>query len=136
MPRRPSADPMVTLSLKITSSFRQALLAEADGSGQSLSDAIRQRLASTEAPVRGTRAPRRRKLSELGPVSKADPALLRQLAAIGSNMNQLARSANAGALAGSPVAAAAILAHLVVIERALGDLSAALDERVPERKPL
>lgn len=115
----------MTLSLRVTSSFRETLEAEAKSSGDNLSDLMRRRLASSEAPPLGRPAPRRRKLSELGPVSKTDPALRRQIAAIGSNMNQLARSANAGALAGSPIEAIFVLERLLVIERCLRELTSA-----------
>ena len=119
----------MTLSLKVTPSFRQTLEAEAKSSGDNLSDLMRRRLASSEAPPLGRPAPRRRKLSELGPVSKADPALMRQIAAIGSNMNQIARSANAGALAGSPIEAIVVLERLLVIERCLCELTSASEGR-------
>ncbi len=47
-------------------------------------------------------------------VHQADPALVRQVARIGSNLNQLARFANSG-----KAHSISILAHLVAIERAL-----------------
>jgi len=127
MPRKPSPNPLVTLSLKVTPSFRQTLEAEAESCGDNLSDLMRRRLASSEAPPLGR--PRRRKLSELGPVSKADPELRRQVARIGANVNQLARSANAGALAGSPIEAIFVLERLLVIERCLRELISASEGR-------
>lgn len=129
MPRKPSTDPLVTLTLRVPASFRRALEAEAKSSGDNLSDLMRRRLASSEAPPLGRPAPRRRKLSELGPVSKADPALMRQIARIGANMNQLARSANAGALAGSPIEAIFVLERLLLIERCLRELISASEGR-------
>lgn len=115
----------MTLSLKVTPSFRQTLEVEAQSSGGNLSDLMRRRLAISEAPPLGRPAPRRRQPAELGPVSKADPDLHRLVACISSNLNQLARSANADALAGSPIEVVVVLTRLLVIERCLSELMSA-----------
>lgn len=120
MPRKPSTDPLVTLTLRVPASFRQTLEAEARASGVNLSDLMRRRLASSKAPPLGRPAPRRRQPAVLGPVSRADPDLLRQIAALGSNMNQLARAANAGALAGTSIEIVVVLGRLALMQ---GDLN-------------
>ena len=53
------------------------------------------------------------------PVPKADPALLRQIAGIGNNLNQLARWANRDK---SKVEALAVIARLIDIDREVAAL--------------
>lgn len=53
------------------------------------------------------------------PPPVADPALLRQLASIGNNLNQLARVSHWYARRGEAIPAAAILARLIEIDREL-----------------
>ena len=77
-----------------------------------VSELIRSRLDGT----------RRRPRREPPPVS---PDLLRELARIGNNLNQLARAANRR----EPVTATALLARLIEIDRELAALRAAHQRR-------
>ncbi len=60
-----------------------------------------------------------------------EPALLRELARIGNNLNQLARAANRQA----PVPAAALLVRLIEIDRELAALRRAHERPVAELGP-
>ena len=124
MPRRPTPDPLVTLTLRVPLSFRRALEVEAQSSGHNLSDLMRRRLASSEAPPLGRPAPRRRQPAELGAISRADPELLRQIAAVGTNINQLARTANIGALSGTSIEIVVVLGKLALMQHSLNRLIA------------
>lgn len=79
----------------------------AENKGVSLSELVRSSLDGL----------RLRKRREPPPV---DPDLLRELARIGNNLNQLARSANRR----KPVPATALLVKLIEIDRQLADLRA------------
>jgi hypothetical protein len=124
MPAKSSSDPLVTLPLRVPKSLRIAIECEAESLGCTLSDVMRRRIDTVDAPPLGKPAPRHRKRAQLGSVSKADPDLLRQIAVIGSNLNQLARAANTGAIAGTPLNVLAMLTRLLVIERSLEQLIA------------
>lgn len=63
--------------------------------------------------------------SRIRPPAPVDPQLLRQLAGIGNNVNQIARRLNSGEF--SPADRVGILTTLVAIERELSDLRAAHD---------
>ncbi|EWH02008.1 MobC family plasmid mobilization relaxosome protein, partial [Halomonas sp. BC04] len=82
----------------------------------SLSDWLRQCVDGADAVKTGQRRQRRR-LRTL----TADPALLRQLAAIGSNVNQIARVLNTVGL--TPGDHAQLLAELAAIQRELHHLA-------------
>lgn len=84
----------------------------ADGYDVTLSAMVRALLDAT--PLR----PRR-------PVPRADPTLIRQIACVGNNMNQIARAVNAAHVAGAQAFAGDILTELAIIERQLRQL---LDE--------
>ncbi len=88
----------------------------AESRGVSLSDLVRA-LLDGQRP----RRPRR----EAPPV---DPALLRELARLGNNLNQLARAANRQ----EPVPAAALLVRLIAIDRELAALRRAYTRADPE----
>lgn len=53
---------------------------------------------------------------------RADPQLLRHIALVGNNMNQIARAVNAANVAGAKAHASDILIELANIERQLGQL--------------
>lgn len=55
-------------------------------------------------------------------VPRADPRLIRQIACVGNNMNQIARAVNAAHVAGARAHAGDILSELAIIERQLGQL--------------
>lgn len=122
MPAKSSSDPLVTLPLRVPKSLRLAIEREAASLGCTLSDVMRRRMNTVDAPPLGKPVPRYRKRAELGSVSKTDPDLLRQIALIGSNLNQLARAANTGAVGGTPIDVLTVLAGLLSIERSLEQL--------------
>ena len=117
MPRS-SSDPLIPLPVRFPTSTVERLRARADASGVTLSDMLRSHLTLDAAKPLGKPVPRRR-VSKLASVSGLDPVLLRQLASIGSNVNQLAHQVNAGALAGTTMDALALLTELQQIERHL-----------------
>jgi hypothetical protein len=65
---------------------------EAEAEGVTVSDVLRARVADEQ--VKPLNQPRRRRRETLEAGPKTDPALIRELARIGNNLNQLARHAN------------------------------------------
>lgn len=110
MADRPQRQP---LSQRVTLRLPEATAAEwrqrAEAADQSLSDWVRQRVDGADAVQTGQRRQRRR-LRTL----TADPELLRQLAAVGSNVNQIARVLNSVGL--TPGDHAHLLAELAAIQ--------------------
>lgn len=106
----PSAapEPSRWIKLRASAAERARWQALAASRGVNLSELIR-------ASLSGLRLRTRR---EPPPVA---PELLRELARIGNNLNQLARAANRH----EPVTATALLARLIAIDRELGALRAA-----------
>ena len=94
--------------------WREAATAE----GKTLSDWLRARVDASQQTHIAPARPRR----ERDPRHLADPALMRQLAALGSNLNQIARAVNECRLVGSPVYLVELLAMLRSIEEAAGTL--------------
>lgn len=86
--------------------------------GKTLSDWLR---AKVDADQQTHIAPARPK-RDRDPRHLADPALMRQLAALGSNLNQIARAVNECRLVGSPVHLVELLAMLRSVEEAAGTL--------------
>ena len=90
----------------------------ASDEGLTLSDWLRAKVDADQqthiSPARSRR--------ERDPRHLADPALMRQLAALGSNLNQIARAVNECRLVGSPVYLVELLALLRSIEEAAGTL--------------
>lgn len=93
------------LELRLASEVKTAWEEKAAASGMTLSDLIRH-------AVEGTKPPRRKRVD-------VDPALLRQIAQIGNNLNQLARWANRDK---SKVDALAVIARLIEIDREVSAL--------------
>lgn len=110
MADRPQRQP---LSQRVTLRLPEATAAEwrrrAEAADLSLSDWVRQRVDGADAVQTGQRRQRRR-LRTL----TADPELLRQLAAVGSNVNQIARVLNSVGL--TPGDHAHLLAELAAIQ--------------------
>lgn len=117
MADRPQRQP---LSQRVTLRLPEATAAEwrrrAEAADLSLSDWVRQRVDGADAVQTGQRRQRRR-LRTL----TADPELLRQLAAVGSNVNQIARVLNSIGM--SPGDHAHLLAELAAIQRELHHLA-------------
>ena len=103
-----NADSPIWIKVRASSAERARWQGLAAARGVSLSELIRSRLDGTRL------RPRR----EPPPVA---PDLLRELARIGNNLNQLARAANRH----EPVTATALLARLIAIERELRAIRAA-----------
>lgn len=89
----------------------------AESRGVSLSELVRLALDG-QRPRQASRA-----LSRRAP-PPVEPALLRELARLGNNLNQLARAANRA----GPVPAAALLVRLIEIDRELGALRRAHEQ--------
>ena len=103
-----SADSPIWIKLRASRDERARWQALAAARGMSLSELIRSRLDGTR--LRARREP-----------PAVAPDLLRELARIGNNLNQLARAANRR----EPVTATAMLARLIEIDRELAALRAA-----------
>ena len=114
-------DPLIPLSVRLPTSTIERLYEEATAKGCSVSDVLRSHLSLADAKPLGKPRPRRREPMKLGAVSGADPVLLRELASIGNNMNQLARGVNGallgGTLSGTPSECFQILVSLRAIEQ-------------------
>jgi hypothetical protein len=128
VPARLSEDQLVLLSVRVWKSTRDSLRAIAAEGGVSLSDAFRAHLTLTAEKPLGQPIPRRRPPRKLGSVSRSDPELLRQVAAICGNLNQIARAVNTGAVAGTAVQAIELLVLLLSIERQIGVLASPAPE--------
>lgn len=108
MTNSPPVARTTTASLRLAPDELAAWRAAAKAEGLSLSDWLRSRVSR-----RGELAAEPRRSAR-----RADAELLRQLAAIGNNLNQLARVANQG----RPMDRLALLAELSAIERELSRL--------------
>lgn len=93
------------IEIRLTQEEKSAWENKAAASGINLSSLIRH-------AVEGTNPPRRKRI-------EVDPALVRQIAQIGNNLNQLARCANRDK---SKVEALAVIARLIDIDREVAAL--------------
>ncbi len=96
------------IHIKLTANERKSWQVSADAQGLTVADLVRQRMGTAlveRAPVRKRQ------------VKRVDPSLIRELAKIGNNLNQLARWANTYKSAADAVQ---IIAGLAAIDRALG----------------
>ncbi len=121
MARPPADDPLIPLPVRLPTSTVERLRALAVARGCNVSDMLRSHLTLIEAKPLGKPRPRKRE-QNLSAVSGADPVLLRAVAGIGNNMNQLARAVNAGLVGGTPVECVQILASLRSIEAEISEL--------------
>lgn len=104
------------VTLRLPEDTAAAWRQRADAADQSLSDWLRATVDGEAARQTGLRRQRRR-LKTL----TADPELLRQLAAVGSNVNQIARVLNSTGM--PPGDQAPLLAELAAIQRELHALA-------------
>ncbi|MBP6902116.1 MAG: plasmid mobilization relaxosome protein MobC [Burkholderiaceae bacterium] len=131
MPAHHADDPLVLVPLRLPKSLVDAARAEAEAAGCTLSDAVRSRISSSAVQPLGKPRPARRVPPPQGATQVLrDPALVRQIAAIGGNLNQLARAVNSASVAGTPLQAVAVLARLCVIERQLDALGSRREDEV------
>jgi hypothetical protein len=101
-----------TASLRLDPATLAEWRQQADAEDKTLSDWLRSKVdAGQQTYIAPARAKRER-----APRHLADPALMRQLAALGSNLNQIARGVNECRLVGSPVHLVELLALLRSIE--------------------
>ena len=128
VPARLSADPLVLLPVRVRKSTHDSLRAIAAEGGVTLSDVLRAHLTLAAEKPLGQPIPRRRPPRKLGSVSRSDPELLREVAAISGNLNQIARAVNTGAVAGTAVQAIELLVLLLSIERQIGVLASPAPE--------
>jgi hypothetical protein len=119
MPAHRVNDPLVSLSVRIAQSLRDRLNAQAIKAGVTLADQFCSHLTLAEVKPLGVPVKRRRLTQplDIDHARCADPALLRSLAAIGSNLNQVARAVNTGAIAGDRMQAIELLVVLRAMER-------------------
>ncbi len=113
---RPNAeDPLVPFPVRLPTSLAERLRGEAAAKGCTNSDVFRAYLDLANAkPLAKPRPQRAQKYT--GRVNHADPKLMRVLAGIGNNLNQLAHGVNASNLAGEPLAMVHLLSVLRSIE--------------------
>ncbi len=90
--------------------------------GVSLADFVRMRVG--EARLSNQHAPKRQ------PVKRVDPELIRQIARVGANVNQVARWAN---FYKTDADAEQVLSALIVIERDLADVRADFMPKAPQK---
>lgn len=123
-PRTVNALKRVTVRLPATLVTR--LEQEACTSERTVSDVVRAHL-SADPQLQLDRAPARRRRPAAA--SGADPALLRQLASIGGNVNQIARTLNSHVASGQPIDVVRSLATLTLVEQHLYALAIAESSR-------
>jgi hypothetical protein len=107
------------LKIRLTSEELESVRAIAAASGMHMADFVRRRLLDAGAKVQMTDS---RPSIQRGTVSTADPALVRQVASIGSNLNQIARTVNRQALQSQTIQVVEMLAILLAIERQVSEL--------------
>ena len=103
MPAHSASDPLVPLPFRVPASLKLALQRAAESAGSTVSDVLRSRLTLEAVAPLGKSPPRRRTPRQLGSISDADPRLMRELASIGSNLNQISRALNTGLCIGKPL---------------------------------
>lgn len=126
MPANVSPDPMEPITVRLPGSVCRLLRSEVTDD-LSLSDVVRHRLNIEAVEPLFNPTPRKRKPDVVGNVSRADPLLIRQLAAIGSNANQIARALNRHVVSGTAVSGIELLSVLASIERHLSELTSSAE---------
>ena len=106
MPRSASSRRTVVAHARVTPAELAAWNAKASGAGVTLSELLRQAMSRTQTWT--------------APAMEVERERTRQVARIGSNLNQIARWANTHLDELAPVE---VIAHLIAIERALARLS-------------
>lgn len=110
------------ISARLPASLASSLLAEADDLNLTLSDVLRLKLSDADRAIVVTERKVQKVRREYTP---ADPDLLRQIAIIGNNLNQIARTLNKAKLTGTPVDLIKNIAVLTAIEQELNKFSPA-----------
>jgi hypothetical protein len=97
----------------------QGLRDQATKAGCTVSDVLRTYLTLEAVKPLAKAKPRQRQPKELAKPSGSDPLLLRQLSAIGNNVNQIARLINTSWVTGERLQIVDVLTVLVLIEKHL-----------------
>ena len=92
MGRNNSDDPLVSISLRLPNSIVQAIKEKARETRRTQSDIIRSRIENEAVKPLGKPRPRKRPVK--AGIIKADPELIRGIALLGNNLNQIARWCN------------------------------------------
>lgn len=107
------------LTIRLTSEELESVRAIAAEADMPMADLARRRLLDTGAKVQVTDS---RPSVKRETVSTVDLALVRQVASIGSNLNQIARAANRQSLQSQTIQVVEMLAILLAIERQVSEL--------------
>lgn len=114
--QKPKRERTTKISARLPASLASSLLAEADDLNLTLSDVLRLKLSDADRAIVVTE----RKVQKVRrEYTQADPDLLRQIAIIGNNLNQIARTLNKAKLTGTPVDLIKNIAVLTAIEQEL-----------------
>ena len=113
---KPKRERTAKICARLPASLASSLLAEADNLNLTLSDVLRLKLSDADRSIIVTE----RKVQKVRrEYTQADPDLLRQIAIIGNNLNQIARTLNKAKLTGTPVDLIKNIAVLTAIEQEL-----------------
>ena len=113
---KPNREKKTKISARLPAALARSLLAEAEDLNLTLSEVLRLKLSDADRSIVVTERKVQKVRREYTP---ADPDLLRQIAIIGNNLNQIARTLNKAKLTGTPVDLIQNLSVLTVIEQEL-----------------
>ena len=113
---KPNREKKTKISARLPAALASSLLAEAEDLNLTLSEVLRLKLSDADRSIVVTERKVQKVRHEYTP---ADPDLLRQIAIIGNNLNQIARTLNKAKLTGTPVDLIQNLSVLTVIEQEL-----------------
>ena len=116
---KPKREKKTKISARLPAALASSLLAEAEDLNLTLSEVLRLKLSDADRSIVVTE----RKVQKVRrEYTQADPDLLRQIAIIGNNLNQIARTLNKAKLTGTPVDLIKNIAVLTAIEQELNKL--------------
>ena len=122
---RKTAEELMAVTVRLPVAFIKHVDEISAKTGVSRSDIIRPRIdTSDSSPISVTFNPAPQKRQRVAKASAADPKLMAQLAGIGNNLNQIARTVNSGVLTGQSVDGMSVLITLMNIEQQIKRLSA------------
>lgn len=113
---KPNREKKTKISARLPAALASSLLAEAEDLNLTLSEVLRLKLSDADRSIVVTERKVQKVRREYTP---ADPDLLRQIAIIGNNLNQIARTLNKAKLTGTPVDLIQNLSVLTAIEQEL-----------------
>lgn len=120
MPAHVAADPLTPFPVRLPLSIVERLRSEAVAAGVTNSHVFRTYLDLADrqlATPASERQPRRSRIRKYeAEYNKADPDLIRVLAGMANNLNQLAHQVNSSVLVGEPLSAAHILIVLGTLD--------------------